>query len=76
MCKNDYSWNPSTCICKNGKYLKSTTDDSKIVCDETIDVMDIISTNVTSFVSINFDDKKGGYKMDCYILHTVLLVII
>ena len=25
-CKNDYSWNPSTCIRENGKYLKSTAD--------------------------------------------------
>ena len=22
-CKKDYSWNPSTCIRENGKYLKS-----------------------------------------------------
>ena len=22
-CKKDYSWNPSTCICDNSKYLKS-----------------------------------------------------
>ena len=22
-CKKEYSWNPSTCICENGKYLKS-----------------------------------------------------
>ena len=32
-CKNyctfnkDYSWNPSTCICENGKYLKGIADD-------------------------------------------------
>ena len=38
--------------------------------------MDIISTNVTSSLSINSDDKKGGQKMDFYILQTVLLVII
>ena len=28
--KKDYSWNPSTCICKNGRHLKSVADDSKI----------------------------------------------
>ena len=46
--------------------------------------MDIVSTNVTnaiptsvtSTVSINYDDKKVRYKMDCYILCTVLLMII
>ena len=23
ICKKDYSWNPSTCICVNSKYFKS-----------------------------------------------------
>ena len=32
-----------------------------------------ISTNVTSAVSINSDDKKVRCKMDCYILLTFLL---
>ena len=70
--KNDYSWNPSKCICENGKYLKSIADDSKIVCDVIICVIDIVITNA----SINSDCKKLRYKMDCYNLHTVLLVII
>ena len=73
-----------TCICENVKYLKSAVDDSKTVCDEIIYVMDNISINVTSTVSANvtstmlskFDDKKVRYKMDCYILHTVLPMII
>ena len=38
--------------------------------------MDIASTNIMSTVSINSDDKKVRYKIDCYILHTTLLVII
>ena len=25
-CKKNYSWNPSTCICENSRYLKSITD--------------------------------------------------
>ena len=33
MQKKYYNWNPNTCICNNGKYLKSIVDDSKIVCD-------------------------------------------
>ena len=81
--KKDNSWNPSTCICENAKYLKSSTDDSKIAFDEIIYFMDIVSTNVTSIMSTNvtstmltnFCNKKLGYKMNCYILHTVLLVI-
>ena len=27
-CKKYYSWNPSTCICQNSKYLKSIADTS------------------------------------------------
>ena len=44
--KKDYSWNPSTCICKNGKYLKSIAHTLLIVCDEILYVKDIVSTNV------------------------------
>ena len=35
-----------------------------------------MSINATSTASINCADKKVRYKMDCYILHTFLLVII
>ena len=45
-CKQDYSWNPSTCICGNDKYLKSIADFSVVTCDETISVMDIVSINI------------------------------
>ena len=44
--KKDYSWNRSTCICENGKYLKSVAHTLLIVCDEMLYVMDIVSTNV------------------------------
>ena len=44
----DYSWNPSTCICENDKYLNSIADNSVIQCDQTITVMDIISTKNTN----------------------------
>ena len=36
----------------------------------------IASTNNASTVSINSDDKNLRYKMGCFILHTILLVII
>ena len=39
-------------------------------------VTNIILTNVTNNVSINADDKKVTYKILCYILHTVLVVIV
>ena len=38
-CKKDYSWNPSTCICENSKYLKSIADASVIKCDKIVIVM-------------------------------------
>ena len=81
--QKNYSWNPSTCICENGKSLKSIVDTSVIVCDEIINATDSVSTNVintiptnitntisknvTSIASINSDDKKVTYKLDLHI---------
>ena len=31
--KKNYSWNPSSCISENPKYLKSIADTSKNVCN-------------------------------------------
>ena len=68
-CKKDYSWNPSTSI----------ADTSVTECDVIVTVMDIVSTkktiatNVTSTASINCHCIKVR---DCYILLTVLVVII
>ena len=80
-CKEDYSWNPSTCICKNSKDLKSIADSSVTECNEILIVIDNVTTNAKttkktnamSTASINCYCKKVR---DCYILHTVLLVII
>ena len=77
---NDYSWNLSTC-CGNSKYLKIVVDDSVILCDENLYIMDIVSTKMTNSIAAspawnNFDVKKVRYKIDCHILHAILLVII
>ena len=64
--------------------VASITEDSLITCDEFINDEDSVltnistnlSTNVTSNVSINVLNKKVRYKMGCYVLHAVLLVII
>ena len=53
------------------------------MCDKIINDADSVPTNVTntiitniaSAVLVNSDDKKVKYKMDCYILYIVLLVI-
>ena len=34
------------------------------------------TTNVISTVPINCDDKNGKYRMDCYVLRTVLVLAI
>ena len=68
----------------SSKYLKSIADTSVTACDEIIILTDNLSTentntiatkkaNGTSTASINCHNKKVR---DCYILHTVLLVII
>ena len=79
-CKEDYRWNSSTCICENSKYLKGIADTSVIECDEIIPVMDIVLTKMTNTiaatVSINCHSEKVKYKIDSYILHTLLLAII
>ena len=75
-------------FCENSKYLKHIVDDSMIARDEIVYVMNIVSTNMANAIktimtntistnmSTNYDRKKVRYKMDCYIFHTVLLMII
>ena len=81
ICKKYYKWNLRTCTCENSKYLKSIANTSVIKCDKIITVLDIVATkitdttarNVTSTALINCHSKKVK---DCYILHTVLFLII
>ena len=70
-CEKDYVWNPSKCICENGKYLASIMDDSTIICDEVIkSYEEKISTIPTSF-----NEKKVTCKMqDFYVLCVFLLL--
>ena len=77
MCKKDYSWNPSTCICKDRKYLKSIADTSVMTCDEIISVMYIVPTKITHTIAANVMStvwiKCQGKKVrDCCILHALL----
>ena len=60
-----YIWNPSTCNCKNGKYLASITDNSTIMCDA------IIESNNEE---ININEKKATCKtQNFYILLAFVL---
>ena len=71
-------------VCAKNRYLKSIVDNSVIVCNEIVSITDIVSTNVissvpanvTSNVSINSDNKKIRYKMNCYNLQMFMLVVI
>ena len=68
---------PSTCICENNKYLKSIVDTSVTECEEIIIVMDNVSTKKTNTITTKSSTNRYSKKVrDCYILHTVLLVII
>ena len=77
--QKDYSWNPSTRICKNGKYLKSIADTSVITCDEIICYGHYINKNdkmkntIATNVSINSNDEKVK---DCHIAIILLFIII
>ena len=37
VCEKEYVWNPSTCICENGRYSASVMDESVITCEEVIE---------------------------------------
>ena len=53
MCKKVYNCNPSTCICENGKYLKSITYISVIVWDEIMSATHSASTILKNAIPIN-----------------------
>ena len=58
MCKQKlYIWNPATCIAENGKYLGNIIEDSTTMCDEIINSVNFVSTNVTNSVSTKFYKK-------------------
>ena len=48
-----YSWNPSTCVFENSKYLRSIGNISVIEFDEIIFVMDVLSTKMTNNIEAN-----------------------
>ena len=59
MCKQKlYIWNPATCSGEKGKYLGNIIEDSTTMCDEIINAVNFVSTNITSSLSTKFY-KKG-----------------
>ena len=58
VCEKYFIGNPSTCSCKNGKYLASIIVDSVITCDEIIEPCD----EETKTIPRNFNEKQGTCK--------------
>ena len=56
--KNDYSWNPATCSCENGKYLAIFMDDSAIMCDDVLESY----AKETKTIPTNFNEKRATCK--------------
>ena len=63
MCKKNYRIKKL----ENTRYLKCIVNNSVTVYDEIISVKE--STNVTNTASINCDDKKVRYKIDCLYIY-------
>ena len=73
VCEKCYVYNPSECLCKNGKYLASIMDDSTINCDERIRSFEEEIKNIPT----NFNEKKPTCKtQNFYILLAFLLITI
>ena len=71
VCKTDYTWNPVTCSCKNGKYLASIIDNSVLTCDKIIKTTKTVPTKTvpTKSTSTNF------YNLLAFLLATIALLI-
>ena len=80
ICEKEYVWNPSTCICENGKYLANVMDDSAIICDDVTNADVKLSPKddvETKTIPRNFNEKKVTCKMqNLYILLAFLLITI
>ena len=71
VCKKYYIWNRATSGCENGKYLSSVTEDSVIVCDETIDTTETILTKTVPRKSTS----TSFYTLRGFLLITIALLI-
>ena len=78
--KKDFIWNPSTCCCKNGKYLTNLIDDSAIKCDEIADADSDVETKsydeetIAILKNITYE-TKSFYILLAFLLITIALLI-
>ena len=74
--EKDYTWNPATCSCSNGKYLASIMDDSVITCDEVIESYNEETKTVPTNLIKNATGKtKNFYNLLAFLLITIALLI-
>ena len=71
MYEKGYIWNPATCCCENGNFLRSITDDFVIMCDEIINRTKTVPTKTfpTKSTSTNF-----YILLACLLINIALLV--
>ena len=69
--KKNMFWNPSTCICENGKYLASITDDSVITCDEVIESY----YDEIKIIPISSNEKNITWKTKSFCIILIFLLI-
>ena len=69
VCEKDNIWNPSKCVCENGKYLASIIDDSTIIWNE------VIKSNEEEIrtISTNFNEKEVTCKTQNF--YTLLITV-
>ena len=74
LCEKDYIWNPRTCTCENDKYLEIIIDESVIMWDELIGVIQSEPTKILP-ISLNYG-KVTCHLDNFYILLAVSLITI
>ena len=78
VCEKDYVWNPSKCVCENGKHLASIIVDSTIICDEVLKSYNKeIKTIPTIFTGKKVTCKtQNFYIVIAFLLITTTLLIV
>ena len=73
--EKDYTWNPATCSCQNGKYLASILNEWAIACDEVIDVQAKSNGKETKPFPTNFNEKSITYNTRSFYILLIFLLI-
>ena len=76
VCEKGYIWNPTTCSCESGRYVKGVVDDSVIKCDEIIEITksNMTKTALAKSIPASFKLKQGDLKNEKFIYFTCLFI--